>query len=534
MRYHHLLFATITTVFLSACAGKEVPDEAVGAYSFTAVAETVGEGEDIPVHLSFRDAGLVVDNPSWGDKWKGATFYAEMTDAMNRTVENVIYSGPGGVIGNGSVLDIAPTGKMDIIVGGLRQGNYNLKINLRTRYTVDTWASVSIIVRERTVAPVVTETVLVDDFTVPGKDNGLEIDDIGNVILDLRFFNAANPFIFRSTVRPDNATDKQLIASSGTPSVAGIRVDGETTLVITPAQIGTTTMTVQSRDGNAKKTFSVKVIESVPDADGFTLPTDDNERDNYDLDVAGRLALDINKWNDGNPFTYTCNPIPADASIPGLKAESDTPAVVVAAIEGGNRLVLTPKSPGYAVVTVSTMDGAIVRKMRVAVISNFRLTIDAVEGTPSEDDKKTAIFPCKLTLKTDSQWYPTRMRVEVYAKAIGRVDLTDAADYFLVDSLKNARTAYYSVEDQIPVLYLSNGNSAYQLYDRVLKKVAAQTVDIHHADDWPNYYDYTVNYRLNKISLSISVIEEFDTNLYRATLVEKYNSPNYRLYQYLL
>lgn len=534
MRYLNLFLATITTIFLASCAAKEIPDEAVGAYSFSAVAESVGEGEDIPVHLSFKDAGLIVDNPTWGDKWKGATFFAELTDAMNRKVDNVVFSGPGGVIGNGSVLDIAETGKMDIIVGGLRQGAYNLKINLRTRYTVDTWASTSIVVRERTAPAPVVETILVEDISVPGANNGLEIDDIGNVVLDLRFFNASNPFIFRASVRPDNATDKQLVATSGNGSVAAIRVDGETVLVIIPSQVGTAVMTVASRDGNAKKTFGVRVVETLPDADGFTLPTDDSDKDSYDLDVAGRLALDINEWNDDNPFTYFCRPIPDGSVIPGLKAESDTPDVVVADIVNGNMLKLTPKSPGYAVVTVSTTDGALIRKLRVAVISNFTLTIDAVEGTQSEDDKKVGIFPCRLTLKTDSKWYPTRMRIQVYGKATGRVDLTDAADYFLVDSLKNARTAYYSVEDNIPVLYLSNGNSAYQLYDRLLKKVGGQGVVVHHADDWPNYYDYTAYFRLYKVTLNISVIEEFDTNLYRAILVKKYNSPDYRLYQYLL
>lgn len=534
MRYKNLLFAIVTTVLLGSCAAKEIADDTIGAYSFTAVAESVCEGDDIPVHLAFSDGGLVVDNPSWGDKWKGATFYAELTDGFNRTVDNAVFSGPGGVIGNGSVIDITPSGKMDIIVGALREGIYSLRINLKTRYTVDTWASTTITVRERVAPPVVPEEILVDDFTIPGGDNGLDIDDIGNIVLDLRFFNGGNPFVFNSTVRPDNATNKQLLASSDDPSTAGITVDGETTLVIVPCKVGKVTMTVRSEDGNARKSFGVTVIETLPDAEGFTLPTDDGERDGYDFDIAGRLALDINEWNDNNPFEYFCRPIPSNAATPSLIASSDTPAVLVASIQNGNKLILRPQSPGYAIVTVSTTDGVIVRKMRVAVISAFNLIIDAVEGTQSEEDKQTGIFPCRLTLKTTSKWYPNRLRVDVYGKAIGRIDLTDPADYFKVDSLKNARTAYYTAEDAVDVLYLSSGNSAYLLYDRLLKKVGAMGVVVHHSDDWPKYYDYVLYFRLYQVRLNISVIEEFDTNIYRITLVDKYNSPEYRLYQYLL
>lgn len=535
MKHKILFFATIITILLSGCAAKEVIDENVNAYSFSAVAESVQEGDDIPVHLYFSDGGLIVDNPSWGDKWKGATFYAEMKDSRGRTVDNAVYSGPGGVIANGSVLDISSTGKMDIVVGALREGTYTLDINMKTRYTVDTWASTTITVRERTEAPVTPPAgdIYVDDFTVPSSSNGLEIDNIGNIVLDLRIFNADNPFKFRSTVRPDDATNKQLVAASGDPSLAAIRVESQTILVITPVKVGTVAMTVRSADGNAQKSFGVRVIETLPDTEGFTLPSDDSEKGNYDFDVAGRLQLDINEWNDGNPFQYTCKPIPSDAAKPSLVASSDTPEVVTAVIRDGNRLVLVPKKPGYAVITVSTTDGDIVRQMRVAVVSKFNIIVDAVEDAQSDDDKKSGVFPCRLTVKTSSKYTPSRLRVQVYAKATGRVDLTDPADYFKVDSLKNSRTAYYSYQDKIPVLYQSSGNSAYDLYNRVMKKISAMGVVIHHSADWPNYKDYISYFRLYKIDLGVSVIEEFDTNLYQVTLQEKYNSPEHKLYQYL-
>jgi len=512
---------------------KDIPDSTVGAFTVSAYAETVREGESVPVHVLFKDAGLIVDNPTWGDKWTGVTFYATLTDSFGRSVDNVVYSGPGGIISNGSKMDIDDSRKFDLVLGPLRMGTYTLKLDFRTRYTVDTWVSVAFSVIERAASPSGGDDTLVDDFTIPGPDNGLEIDDIGNIMLDLRFFNRTNPFVFRSTVRPADAANKQLAATSGDDSVAAIRVDDETTIVITPAMVGKVTMTVRSVDGGAEKSFGVTVYESVPDLDGFTLPTDESERGLYDFDVVGRLALDINEWNDDNPFIYICKPIPASAPDPILIADSDTPEVVVASISNWNRLILKPKSPGYAIVTVKTSDGNVVRKLRVAVISKFTLTIDAREGEQSEDDKKTGIFPCSITFKASSPWYPTRMKMDVYAKGTGRVDLTDSADYFKVDSLKNSRTAYYSVEDKISVLYLSNGNSAYQLYDRVMKKVGAMGVVIHHSADWPDYYDYIVYFNLYKIVLNISVIEEFDTNLYRITIDKKYDSINHRIYQFL-
>ena len=221
MRKHNTI-TIITTILaltsLWSCQEREVADENIAAYSFTATVETVSEGNDIPVHLAFSDGGLVVDNESWGDKWKSAEFYGKLFDARGREVENAVFSGPGGMITNGSTLDLSKNGRTDIVIGALREGEYTLSVNLRTRYTVDTWATAafSVLKKSQGGAPAEDETVLVDDITVPGADNGLEIDDIGNIVLDLKYYNASNPFRFRCTVRPANATNKQLRASSGT------------------------------------------------------------------------------------------------------------------------------------------------------------------------------------------------------------------------------------------------------------------------------------------------------------------------------
>ena len=41
-----------------------VPDANENVYSFKIDVETVGEGDDIPVHLLFSEAGYTVDNAS--------------------------------------------------------------------------------------------------------------------------------------------------------------------------------------------------------------------------------------------------------------------------------------------------------------------------------------------------------------------------------------------------------------------------------------------------------------------------------------
>lgn len=528
----------LSVLLVSVSCQRTVNDEAVNAYAFTAIAETVHEGNDIPVHLSFSDAGLTPDNAGWGDKWSKAIFYATLTDSYGHSVDNVVFSGPSGILSNGSVFDIPSSGRFDLIIAALREGKYELKLNIQTRYTVDTWASVSVDVLERNeVSPWGPDesggVILVDDIIVPGADTGMDIDDIGNVVLDLKYFNVDNPFRFRCRVIPDNAANKQLLATSGDSGVSGAGIDGQTLLILTPVAVGQCSITVRSEDGHAEKSFGLTVIKSPDEATGFTLPTDDGERDDYDFDVAGRLELDIDKWNDGNPFEYICKPIPSSAQKPSLVAESDNESVVVAGIEDGNRLILTPKSPGYATVTVSTTNGSIVRTMRVVVFSAFSLVVDVVEDAAATDEE-TGIFPCELNFKTEAKWIPKMMQVEIYAKATGRIHLTDEADYFKVDTLRNARTAYFSYQEKVPVLYLVNGDSGYDIYSRLMKKVASMGTVVHHSADWPNNKDYILYFQLYRITLSLGMVDNYDSNIYRITIDERYNNPKNKLYQYLL
>lgn len=525
---------------LSACT-REIADVNENVYSFKLAVDAASEGEDIPVHVLFSDAGYTVDNASWGDPWAKSVFFGSVSDASGHVVDNAIFNGPEGVIGDGSVINIDGSRKFDFAISNLRKGDYTLEVTMESRYTVQAFASATFSVYEKGSGGPGGD-IYIKDFTIPDENCGLEIDPIGNIILDLRVFNSSNPFRYVSTVTPANAKDKQLLASPEVADVLGAEIEGETTIVLVPKKVGQSKVTVRARSGNAQRTFGVTVIESEIPTEGFTIPTDPNGGDpDIDFDLGGRLALDINKFAnpDGtlpgnNPYEYVCKPIPTGALGLKLKAVSDNEDVVKADIVDDTRLRLFPQSVGYAVVTVSTLDDKIVRKLKVAVISNITIEMNADEGAPSSDDERSSVFPCVIRLVASTKYIPYRLQVNFYGKVYGRIDLTDPADYFLVEELKNSRTALYEYETTSNVLIVGpQYPSGYDVYTLLMKRVAAQSVPFHHSDDYPNYYDGVKYYRLYSMTIEPSVVDGFDTNLYRVTLNRNYDNPANRIYQYL-
>lgn len=545
MKRLNLIFAALGAAvllgMLPACT-EEIQDKDQNVYSFRITAGTVGEGEDIPVSMLFADAGLTVDNKAWGNPWKKAVFHGYVTDAAGRRVDNVVFSGPDGVLTDGTRVDIGSSKRLDIVISHLRQGDYTLTVNMETRYTVDTWASTAFSVTEgKASKPDTGKTIWVDSFTVPDGNTGLDIDPIGNIILDLRIFNTQNPFRFVSTVTPANATDKRLAASPADAAVLGATVEGENMIVLSPKVVGESLVTVRSLDGKAERSFGVKVIQSSVPSTGFTIPTDPDGGDPAAaFDLAGRLAMEINDYTGdsgdlvpGKCYEYTCQPIPAGATRPTLVAESDNEGVVKAAIADGNRLLLYPQGVGYANVTVSKTDNTVVRVLRVAVVSTVEVVLSAEESNPSDEDSQSGIFPCKIAGSPDSKYIPRPLHIEVFGRATGRVDLTDKADYFLVDSLKNSRTAIYSFEEKVLMMSVPGMTSRYDVYSRLMTKIAKRYVPYHHSDDYPKYYDDVKYFRLYSVGLDFGFVIDYDTNLYRLSIRKDYDSPQTRIYQYL-
>ena len=530
------LFVSFITMVACLCFGwscqKEIEDKNENVYAMVLSADSVFEGDDVPVELTLDAAGLSVDNSGWGDPWKAAVFNATVKDSYGRLVENAVWSSPNGLIKNGSRIDLPEKGKVNFVLSGLRQGLYNVVMNLETRYTIDTWASCSVKVKH----PAGKKTdrdVLVDSFTMPDDSEGVEIDEEGNVVLDLRVFNEERPFYYECAITPANATNTGITARSTANGIVDVRIENKHTLVLIPKMIGTCRINADSVDGNAHESVGVRVIRTQPSIDGFTLPLDPDGGDgDAILDAGGRIALDINDYPNGSYYEFVCRPIPSTAGTLTLTASSNAPDVARATIVNGNVLRIFPEKVGYAVVTVSKSDGTMSRKFGVAVISRGKIRIGVVEGERSAEDALSGVFPCKLTFAATTKYLPNVLVFDTYGKVNFRADLTDPAEHFVEETLKNSRTAFKEFEEDLSILYLP-GISAYNIYERLMLQVAGTSYLVHFSADWPNNKDYYVYAMLYKIYLKFSIRQNYDTNLYRIELVEEYNSPENKIYQYL-
>ena len=154
---------------------------------------------------------------------------------------------------------------------------------------------------------------------------------------------------------------------------------------------------------------------------------------------------------------------------------------------------------GFAGTGKTFMVSAIVRVLRVAVVSTVSISLTAKEGQPSAEDDLTGVFPCKIEIKSPSKYIPKALHLDVFGRATGRVDLTDKADYFLVDSLKNSRTAIYSFEEKVLVMCVPGMTSGYDVYNRLMSKISKRYVAYHHSDDYPRYYDDIKYFRLYSV-----------------------------------
>lgn len=511
---------------------KVVTDEPENVQLMTLKTDDVQEGDDVPVTITFNKAGLTVDNDGWGNPWKNAIFHATVEDSYGHVIDNAVWQGPNGVLVSGSVVDMPENGVLNLALGGLRKGEYLMSVNLETRYTVDTWASANVHIRE---ASIPSNIIKVEDFTVPSKDDGAEFDEAGNLVLDLRVFNEKRPFVYESVLSPMDATVKIINATSNNTTVLSVNVESGRVLVLVPKAIGNAVVQCESADGNVKKTFNVKVIKTEPDAEGFTLPTDDTVNGGdaaAEFDAGGRLALDINDYPQGTYYEFTCLPIPRNATPPTLNASSDAPEIADAKIVNGNTLHVYPKNVGYANITIAKSDNSFKRILRVAIISRGSIILTVEEGSASELDKQSGVFPCTIHFSSTTDYVPPTMAFDAYTKAVFRADLTDPADYFVSEDLKNSRTAYTETSESIYIGFIQ-GVTKYDVYERLMLKVAGTKYLVHHSADWPNYRDYYLYVKLYKLVFDFRIRKSYDTNLYRFDVINKYDSPENRIYMYL-
>ena len=519
--------AALTVLSVLACS-KEVKQTFRNVYNIkSSVTSNAEEDSPVILTLDLEDAGLTPDNASWGDPWAWCQFYSSVTNEGKQN-EDVMFIYEGKALRDGDRIELGNKRKLMMTLTGLRKGDYVIMVNLRTRYGVDTWTSVRASVGDGSPAVVPPVHVKVTDIVTPAEDASVTKDVSGRVKL---VTGAAEPFRYTCRILPDDATDRVLTATSDKPAVVEAAIVQDSVLVLSPKSPGVAKITVASSQGEYSESFYVTVEDSVPDPDGFTLPIDEPA---YEKDPSGRLVLDINTYNGGNPFRYHVTMRPYGAKKKELIASSNNPPVLKAAIEGDNDLVLTPVSVGYATVTVKTTDGELVRTMDVAVVSNVVVVLSYSESTPTSDDLDKGIWPCKVSFKANSTYTPAGLMFDVKASIKGGIELTDGADIFLREELKYQRNIYKTLEDDTTILYLSSGNAAYNIKTRLMDKIVQYREEVHHTADWPNYYDWTAYYRMMNIRLNFTVkTSEFDANLYRITFRSDYDDPQYKIYPYL-
>ena len=88
---------------------------------------------------------------------------------------------------------------------------------------------------------------------------------------------------------------------------------------------------------------------------------------NGTFDDEGNLIVPLDVYSSDAPFRHDCIVSPANAENGTLKAVSSNPVVASARITAPTMLSINPVSPGKAVVTVSTLDGTVVKTIPVVV-----------------------------------------------------------------------------------------------------------------------------------------------------------------------
>jgi len=177
-----------------------------------------------------------------------------------------------------------------------------------------------------------------------------------------------------ATVAPNNATNKNITWTSGSPSKATVSNAG----VVIPVATGTSVITVTTKDGNKTDTYSVEV----KDADTYVAV------DSVEILHLGQAITELDFDKVGNVFTpataqLTLQYSPSGADpVTGPFWESDDPAVATVSNTG----LVTPKGAGATTITV-TVNGDITASIDVTVtevnLGDYD-PVDSVSVTPGE------------------------------------------------------------------------------------------------------------------------------------------------------
>ncbi len=182
-----------------------------------------------------------------------------------------------------------------------------------------------------------------------------------------------------ATVKPDDATNKNVTWSSDDTSVATVDATGKVTAV----SAGTATITVTTVDGGYKDTCQVTVTAALVPVSGVTLNKDS-------------LALGV-----GDTETLTATVAPANAANQSVTWASSAPSV--ATVDAAGKV--TAVAPGTATITATTVDGGFTATCAVTVRPdippanpNYRITVEATQGGTVTADPTAAKAGATVTL----------------------------------------------------------------------------------------------------------------------------------------
>ena len=483
-RLLNLVFlANIALAFLFVTACHD--DGGVADFSFSVIAESVTEGDTVPVSLSFTKG------PEDGYT---LSYRIESWDSSTNTgapVTATLLSGdaPAG----GMSLSFSDSRHRDFRIKGLPRGSYMLTITL-ARNGKEVGESCSFVVFAG-VQPPEPQEKKVTDFTLPGAGDGFKVETEGGflyIVLDLKDYGGGRAASYRCTVYPADADDKTLSASSDTPAVATATVYDGVFLKLTPCGVGKAVVTVRSNDGGASKALGVKVVDTTtppvpPKVTDFTIPAVDSE--------SGKVNVEC-----GKTISFTPVLTPSDG-VPGFSAASSDPSVVTATVDGGT-IRIKGVCPGYASITLSAADGPS-KTFPVMVWKNVVVTVDWLELDATDSQIRTKTFPCKIRFSSDCDVaFPEPIVWNVTMKAVVNVAGHDAQSH----------------TDSRDVRFYGNAPAYYD----VMQNVLIPAWQIYRTDDFGL-----------SLTLSMQRSSSLDPAVWRITYVDTYKVQQARIKAYL-
>lgn len=182
---------------------------------------------------------------------------------------------------------------------------------------------------------------------------GIEITE-KNITLDKG--NTAN---IVATVKPENATNKNVTWSSSDESIATVESG-----VVTGVSEGTATITVTTEDGGKTDTCTVTVNDNNQEE---VIPVTEVK---FDMELAEGVSLVVNK---GTTYPVTVTVLPENATNKNVTWNSSDENI--AKVENG---VVTGISEGTAIITVTTEDGGKTASIPITVASNEVVPVESV------------------------------------------------------------------------------------------------------------------------------------------------------------